>query len=207
MKSASPAGRGRRPGNPHTKDDICDAARRQFLTQGYQETTLRAIAAEAGVDPALINYYFGSKQGLFGAAMALTVNPPEMLHRAIAGDLATLPERLVATLVTAWDDPTEGEPLRVLVAAAAHEPAVARLVREVIETEMTRQLTERLGGRDASARAAAFGAQLAGLILSRYWLRVEPLASMPIHELIRYTAPGLHAAIRGPRDRATSPPR
>lgn len=162
---------------------------------------MRAIAADAGVDQALISYYFGSKQGLFGAAMALTTNPPEILHRALAGDLSTLPERVVHMIVTAWDDPIQGRPLRVLAAAAAHDPEIARLLREVLETEMLRQFAERFGGAEATARAAAFGLQLAGLLLTRYWLQVEPIASMPVKDLVRLTAPGLHAAMPSPRVR------
>jgi len=66
---------------------------------------------------------------------------------------------------------------------------------------MVHQLADRFGGRDASARAAAFGAQLAGLILARYWLAIEPLASMTVEEVVRFTAPGLHAAMHGPTRR------
>ncbi|WP_444663552.1 TetR/AcrR family transcriptional regulator [Cellulomonas sp. CW35] len=179
-------------------------ARRHLLDQGYQGLRMRAVAAEAGVDAALVSYYFGSKKGLFGAALALTANPPEALRAAIAGDLATLPERVLRTLVTAWDDPVQGEPLRLMINAAAHEPDLVRLLREVVQTEMVHQLAERFGGLDATARAAAFGAQLAGLILVRYLLVVEPVASMPVEDLVRFAAPGLHAAMQGPTGRPRS---
>lgn len=198
MNSRSGQRRGRRPGNPSTRSDIAQVARRHFLAHGYQRTTMRAIAAEAGVDPALVSYYYGSKQGLFGAALALSANPPARLREALAGDSATLPERVVRTLVAAWDDPDEGRPLRVLVAGAAHDPEVARLLRDVVQNEMARQFADRFAGAGASARAAAFGSQLAGLIVTRYWLQIEPIASMSIDDVVRYTAPGLRAAMRGP---------
>ena len=71
-------GRGRRTGAPDTREAIRLAARARFLADGYQAVTLRKVAADAGVDVALISYYFGSKVGLFGAAMALPVNPAEL---------------------------------------------------------------------------------------------------------------------------------
>lgn len=199
MDNDRPSRRGRRAGNPDTRAKILAVARRRLLADGYHGLTMRAVAAEAGVDAALISYYFGSKSGLLGAALALTVNPPEALRAAIAGDLATLPERVVRTLVTAWDDPVQSEPLRLVLAAAAHELDWARLLRDVLQTEMMPQLVERFGGIDATARVAAFGGQLAGLILVRYVLRIDPIASMPVDELVRFVCPGLHAAMRGPQ--------
>ena len=134
------------------------------------------------------------------------MNPPEVLRTVLAGDPATLPERLVRTVVTVWDDPVRGRPLRALVSSAGHDPEVARLLREVLQAEMIGPLAERFGGPDASARAAAFGAQVAGLLLVRYWLAAEPIASMPVEELVRHAGPGLHAAMRG-AGRPAPPPR
>lgn len=193
--------RGRRAGNPDTRAEILAVARRHLLSGGYQRLRMRAVAAEARVDPALVSYYFGSKKGLFGAALALEANPLEALRAANAGDLATLPERILRTLVAAWDDPVRGESLRLMVNAAVHEPDLASLLRDVMQTEMIRQLADRFGGIDATARAAAFGTQLAGLIVVRYVLAIEPVASMPVDELVRFAAPGLHAAMRGPGGR------
>lgn len=198
---AKVGGRGRRAGKPNTKAAILAVARRRLLAEGYHRLTMRAVAAEAGVDTALISYYFGSKKGLFGAALALAANPPDVLRAAIEGDIDTLPERVLHSLVAAWDDPVRGTPLRMMAAAAGHQQDLARLLRDVLQTEMTQQLANRFGGVDATARAAAFGAQLAGLILTRYVLAIEPIASMPVKDLVRFAAPGLHAAMRGPAAR------
>ncbi|CAI9413065.1 TetR/AcrR family transcriptional regulator [Nocardioides sp. T2.26MG-1] len=204
-ESVSRGRRGRRAGKPDTRAEILDVARRRFLLDGYQAVTMRGVAQEAGVDAALVSYYFGSKKGLLGAALALAVNPPELLRAVLAGDPATLPERLVRTVIGVWDDPEGGRPLRLLVTSAGNDPEVARLLREVLQTEMIGPLAERLGGADASARAAAFGAQIAGLLLVRYWLEAEPVASMPVADLVRHAAPGLHAAMRGPARRPPPP--
>lgn len=204
MSASGGARRGRRAGKPETRAEILEVARRQFLAGGYQGVTMRGVAREAGVDQALVAYYFGSKKGLFGAALALTVNPPELMRSVLAGGLDTFPERVLRTVVSVWDDPELGQPLRMLVASAAHEPEILRLLREVVQSEMAQALADALGGADASARAGAVAVQIGGLIVMRYWLQMEPVASMAVDDLVRYAAPGLRAAMRGPDRR---PPR
>lgn len=207
MSASGGARRGRRAGKPETRAEILEVARRQFLASGYQGVTMRGVAREAGVDQALVAYYFGSKKGLFGAALALTVNPPELMRSVLAGGLDTFPERVLRTVVSVWDDPELGQPLRMLVASAAHEPEILRLLREVVQSEMAQALADALGGADASARAGAVAVQIGGLIVMRYWLQMEPVASMAVDDLVRYAAPGLRAAMRGPDRRSPQPPR
>ena len=196
--------RGRRPGSPNTRGQVLDVAHRRFMADGYQTVSLRSIAAEAGVDVALISYFFGSKRGLFAAVLALPASPPDVLRAALPGDLATLPERVLRALLDTWDDPSRGAQLRVVLTAAVQDAELRRLLTDVLEREMIDLLAERFGGADARYRAAAFGAQLAGLVSTRYLLRLEPLASMSADEIVRYHAPGLRAAIR-PRPPAASP--
>jgi AcrR family transcriptional regulator len=198
-KVVAPGRRGRRPGRPETRAQLLDVARRRFLAEGYQAVTMRSIAAEAGVDAALVSYFFGSKRGLFGAVLALTANPPELLRAALPGDPATLPERVLGALLGAWDDPGQRGPLRVLVTAAVQDPEVARLLTDAFEHEMVDRVADHIGGPHARYRAAAFVSQLAGLVFSRYVLRLEPLASMTADEITRHLAPGLRAALHGPR--------
>jgi AcrR family transcriptional regulator len=195
--------RGRPRGTTTARADILAAARRRFLDDGYDRVTLRAVAGEAGVDVALISYYFGSKKGLFGAAMALEVNPAELLARELDGPLNSLPERLVRTVVRAWDDPESGPSLRSFLEAVVRDPQMARGFRELMEHEMLPRISERIGGgADATRRAAVMASQIAGMILARYVLRLEPIASMAPDQLVRRMAPGLRAALspqtRGP---------
>jgi AcrR family transcriptional regulator len=191
--------RGRRPGRPETRARVLDVARRRFLAEGYDAVTMRSIAAEAGVDVALVSYFFGSKKGLFGAALALPANPPELLLGALQGDPATLPERVLRALLHAWEDPQQAAPLRVMVTAAVRDPEVARLLKEVFEREMIARIAEHIGGADAHHRAGAFFSQLAGLVFARYVLQVDPLATMTVDELTRHLTPGLRAAMHSPR--------
>jgi AcrR family transcriptional regulator len=194
-----PRTRGRPRGTSTTKADILAVARRRFLEDGYDRVTLRAVASEAGVDVALISYYFGSKKGLFGAAMALGANPALLLAGEIHGPLNSLPERVIHTVLRAWDDPETGPSLRTFLEAVVRDPQVARIFREMMEQEMLPTIADRLGGdADATRRAAVMTSQIAGMILSRYVVRVEPIASMSPQQLARRMAPSMRAALAGP---------
>lgn len=195
--------RGRRPGRPDTRRQILEVARRRFLAEGYAAVTMRSVAAEAGVDAALVSYFFGSKQGLVGAALALSANPAEVLAGALPGDLETLPERVLTTLLATWDDPERGGPLRVMMRTAAYDPDVARLVRGVVEDGIVERLAARLRGPHARHRAGVFTAQLAGVVFTRYVLELAPMSTMPADELVRGLAPSLRVTLRsrGPSGR------
>lgn len=198
VTTSAGSARGRRPGSPDTRRQVLEIARRRFLADGYRAVTLRSVAVEAGVDVALISYFFGSKRGLFGAALGLAANPAELLRTALPGDRAAMPERVLRTLVTSWDDPTNGPRLRVLATTIVQEPEFARMFRELVQREMTEQMAEYIGGADAPARAAVFTAQLAGVIFARYVLALEPIASLSADELVRHLVPGLRAVLYGP---------
>jgi AcrR family transcriptional regulator len=188
-------GRGRRAGAVDTRALIRDAARARFLAHGYQAVTLREVAADAGVDVALISYYFGSKHGLFSVAMALPVNPVEMVASHLDGDLNTLAERLLRSLLTVWDSPDVGAQMQAAARAALNDPTMTNLVRDGIVREIIDKVAERLGGPDGAGRAAAFAIQAAGVIFTRYLLKVEPIASMSADEIVRHLAPSLQLVL------------
>jgi len=192
-----PRPRGRPRADTGSKQAILDVARRRFLADGYDRVTLRSIAQEAEVDVALVSYHYGSKRGLFGAALELPANPPELIAEALEGPLNTLPERLLRTVFAAWGHPERGPALRALAQAALFDPEVSRLFREMAEREMVGRIAERLGGADASARAALAASQVAGLIFLRYVLRLEPLASLSVDELVARMTPPLRSALTG----------
>ncbi|WP_035752881.1 TetR/AcrR family transcriptional regulator [Parafrankia discariae] len=194
-------GRGRRPGGSDSRERILAAARERFLADGYQAVTLRSVAAAAGVDSALPSYFFGSKQGLFAASMALAVNPADVLDHVLAGEHDGLAERVLRGVLGVWDDPTSGPPLRTMLTTAMTDPALTRLVREAVGRELIDRLTARFGGPAGREHAAAFSLQVAGLILSRYVLELDPIASMTPDEIIRRCAPALQVVV----DSATRP--
>lgn len=106
------------------------------------------------------------------------------------GDLATFPERALRTVLGLWDDPETGAPLRALIAGAAHDAAFAAVVKETMQQAVIDKIADRVGGKDARKRAAAFYAQIAGLIGTRYLLRLDPIASMSPDDIVEiYRAP------------------
>ncbi|GGU98636.1 TetR family transcriptional regulator [Actinomadura cremea] len=191
--------RGRRRGSPATRDEILAVARRRFLADGYAAVTMRSVAAEAGVDAALISYFFGSKKGLFGAVLGLLANPPEVLAGALPGDPAGLPERILRAQLAAWDDPESGPPLALMVRTAVQEPELSRLLRDVVWHELIERIAAHVGGPGASGRAAALGTQLAGVVFARYILEIEPIASMPADEFVARHVPPMRLALFPPR--------
>ncbi|MFD9397525.1 TetR family transcriptional regulator [Streptomyces sp. NPDC060011] len=212
MTNGSGPQRGRRPGSPDTRAAILDVARRRFLEDGYHAVTLRSVAGEAGVDLALISYYFGSKKGLFGAALALGANPAEILAQvAEDGDLSTFPERVLHQVLAVWDDPVSGPPLLAMLKSAIDDDGFGELVKEAVEREIVERIAGLVPGRDARQRAASFTAVIGGLIATRYLLRLEPIVSMSVEEVIRFVSPQLRQALRGPgrqapRSRPVRPP-
>jgi AcrR family transcriptional regulator len=198
--------RGRRSGRPDTRRTILTVARRQFLSGGYQAVTMRSIAAEAEVDLALLSYYFGSKKGLFGASLALTANPAELLGQMLAsGDLDSFPERVVRQIIAAWEDPASGPALLNMMRSYVQDEAVATLVREALKIEIADPIIALVGGRYARERAAAFTSVVAGLITTRYLLRLEPTASMSQEDVTRVFAAQLRMILTAPRRAARAP--
>ncbi|MDQ1485624.1 MAG: hypothetical protein QOJ62_1317, partial [Actinomycetota bacterium] len=128
----SPAGR--RPGNGDTRQDVLDAARECFATSGYDGATIRAIAAKAGVDPALVHHFFGAKTNLFAAAMELPA--PEVLPGLLDGEVDGLGERVVRTFLTLWEDPNTRSRFLAVVRSAVRYEAAATMLRSFLSREV-----------------------------------------------------------------------
>jgi AcrR family transcriptional regulator len=180
---------GRRPGESGTRAAILGSARRLFAELGYDRATIRAIAAEAGVDPALVVHFFGSKQQLFLAVVELPFEPSRVLPVLLAGDRATVGDRFARFVVAMLEDPDARRRLTGIVRAAASEPEAARMLRELITERVLRPLAESLGVEDARLRANLVGSQVVGLVMARYVVGVEPLASLPPGALVGAVAP------------------
>jgi AcrR family transcriptional regulator len=189
---------GRRPGTSGTREAILAAASRHFAQRGYDRASLRGIAAEAGVDQKLIAHFFGSKQQLFVAAVGLPFNPGEVLPAILSGDRATVGERLAALLVNVLEQPELHQRLTGVVRAAASEPEVARMLREFLTRELFGPAAEFLGVEDGPFRANLVGSQIVGLVMARYVVAIEPLASMPPDAVAAAVAPTLQRYLLGP---------
>lgn len=183
--------RGRRAGGGDTRGEILAAARSSFAEAGYGGTSVRGVAAAAGVDPALVHHYFGTKDDLFLAALEFPVDPRVVLASVAEGDRETLGVRLVARVLSVWDDPQARLPLLALVRSGiAGEPG-----RALVESALSRLVFGALGQflqlDDADRRIGLVASQMVGLVITRYVLRLEPLASMPAEEVAAWLGPTL----------------
>jgi AcrR family transcriptional regulator len=145
--------RGRRAGGEDTKAALLDAARAVFAEQGYQGATVRTIAARAGVDAAMVNHWFGGKQGLFTAIVELPFDPSEVIDGALAGDRNTVAERLLRTFVTVWDT-YEGRFATLMLSVASNDLAAQMMGEYFSRTVFSRITTATAGDRSASGSRA-----------------------------------------------------
>ena len=191
MTTGSAGGRrGRRPGAPDTRAAILTAARERFATEGYAGATIRSIATDAGVDAALVHHYFGTKDALFLAALELPVDPRQLVAPVVAEGVDGAAERFLETFLTAWDDPTL-QPALIAVARGVLDPGAGRLVTEGVLPVVIQPIGRALGLDRPDHRMTLVASQVIGLIMLRYVLRVEPLASMSRPDLVATYAPVL----------------
>jgi AcrR family transcriptional regulator len=188
---------GRRPGASGTREAILAAARRQFAALGYVRTTMRGVAAEAGVDQALVAHFFGGKQGLFVEVVRLPFAPGEVLPRLLEGDREELGERIARFMAAVLDDPEGRARVTGVMRAAASEPEIARMMREFMQGELWTPLAEALGVDDAQLRVTLAASQLVGMVMVRHVIEAEPLASLSPDELVEHLAPTLQRYLTG----------
>jgi AcrR family transcriptional regulator len=179
------AGRGRRPGSADTRQIVLLAARAAFADRGFDGATVRDVAARAGVDPALVLHYFGSKQALFVAAMEFPLDIRAMVQRILAGPPEQIGERVVRFVLEVWDAPATRPVMLGIVRSATTDPVAAAMLRRVITEGPVLALATALDRPDAALRATLAGSQVVGLIMVRYVVGVEPLASAPEDVLVR----------------------
>jgi AcrR family transcriptional regulator len=189
---------GRPPGDSRTREQIAAAARRQFADLGYERTTIRSIAKEAGVDPALVHHFFGSKQRLFLSVTELPLQPEEVLPGVLAGRRSEAGMRLARFSVELWENPEARERLAGILRAAVSEPEAAQMARELATERFVGAISESLGVDDAPLRASLISSQGIGIAMARYILRVEPLASMDPDALVDAIAPTFQNYLTGP---------
>jgi AcrR family transcriptional regulator len=191
---------GRRPGDRDTRDAILQAARRCFGDHGFTGATIRMIAGEAGVDPALVLHYFGAKADLFAAAVELPVAPSEIVATLADVDPDRLGETLLRMVVGLWEDPEGRTAWLGLVRSATSDERAARMLRELLTDGMFRAFAEALGVVDAERRLALVASQIVGLGVARHVIGLEPLATMAADDLVAAVAPTLQRYLTGDLD-------
>ena len=197
-RTAGTRGRGRRPGGPDTRGQILASARRSFADKGFTGTTIRAVAAEAKVDPALVHHYFGSKDDLFLAALEIPVDPRALVPRVFEPGMAGAGERLLRLLLSVWDDPAARLPLIALVRSSLTEETPETLLQQGILRMVLQPLRAALPEEEADRRVQLVASQMIGLVMTRYVLALEPLASQPAEDIVAWVAPTHQRYLDGP---------
>jgi AcrR family transcriptional regulator len=188
MPEARRAGRWRT--GQQNRQRIIDVARDRFMRDGYEGATVRAIAADAGVDVAMVYYFFGSKEGLFTAS-ALT-GPEHPLHQLDAlldegpDDIGP---RLVRRFLEHWEEGGVFEPFLTLWRSAAIQPQARKVLHDTIAGPAAKRVAVEFGVADAELRVELVASHLAGLAFARYQLRLEPIASTPVEQVVAWIGP------------------
>jgi AcrR family transcriptional regulator len=196
--SEAARGRGRRPGGPDTRGEILAAARKSFADKGFGRTTIRAVAGEAAVDPALVHHYFGSKDDLFLAALDLPADPRALLPTVFDDGVSGAGERLLRLFLSVWDDPHARLPLIALVRSSLAQEAPETLLQQVLLRLVLDPMRAALPAAEAEQRVQLVASQMVGLVVTRYLLALEPLASMPAEQVVAWVAPNLQRYLDGP---------
>jgi len=188
---------GRRPGGAGTRERIAEAARRLFAERGFDRTSVRAVAAEAGVDPALVHHYFGTKQRLFIEAVDFPIDAVRALETLAVDDAERVGERLVRFALQLWDDPVVLPRLLGVLRSAVTDPQAAALLARLFTRQGPIQLLHALGADQPDLRAELVGTQLVGLAVARHVLRVEPLASADHETIVAAVGPTMQRYLVG----------
>lgn len=177
-----------------TESSILDAARELFAADGFERTTIRAVAGRAGVDPALVMQHFGSKERLFAESTRWSTEHSTILSATSDG----LPAAAIADLISHFEQGADREAAVALMRNCLTHPASLAMMRDQVMCERKAVVAAQLEGPDAELRAALFGACMIGLSLSRYLIKLEPVASASPEELLRLMEPVLRALIEPP---------
>ncbi|MEV6774561.1 TetR family transcriptional regulator [Nocardia sp. NPDC051030] len=188
---------GRRPGRSGTREAILDAARVRFGEVGFDKASIRSIATAASVDPALVHHYFGTKQELFTAALEFPIDPQVVLTQIADAPLDQLGETIVRAVLTVWDTPIGVQAVaafRTLIASG--DPALVRaFMLEIVLKDVRARVDSPPGS--GTKRSVLAASQLAGLLVTRKILQIEPIASTPIEELVATVGPTLQRYLTG----------
>ena len=177
-----------------TKAAILRAARDRFAADGYERTTIRAVAADAAIDPSMVMRYFGSKERLFDAALAIDLRLPDLS--------AVAPQDLAATLIrhflARWESDPADDALLVLLRSAVTNERAALRMHEIFATQVAPALGAALGPR-AAAVAPVLTTQLLGLALTRYLIRLPAVTALDPEQVVQALLPAVQATVQSAR--------
>ncbi|MDQ0776479.1 AcrR family transcriptional regulator [Streptomyces aurantiacus] len=204
MTAAAPRRRGRPSRTdsadlPAARDRILTAAREEFSERGYEKTSVRGIAKTAGVDSALVHHYYGTKEQVFEASIEVAIGPLLSAPGSITeGPLDGVGERLARFFFGVWENPATRKALLAIVRSAMNNEVAAGVFRRLISAQLLRRIADRLDRPDAELRAELAAAQLVGIAMLRYVIRVEPLASATPEQIIERVSPVIQTHLTAP---------
>lgn len=194
----------KRARSEHTRAAILEAARRRFATDGFERTTVRAVAADATIDPSMVLRYFGSKEGLFAAAADIDLALPDLTR--VPHD--QLGAATVSHFLSRWEDDPTGDALRVLLATAATSPAAAARMEDIFRVQL--QPVVAAAGHhnpaETATRAGLVATQILGLALCRYVLRLTPVTDLKRDAVLHWLAPVIQRYLTDPNLESPSHP-
>jgi AcrR family transcriptional regulator len=192
--------RGRRPGGTDTKDALLTAAREVFVEQGFDGATVRAIATRAGVDAAMVNHWFGGKEGLFAeAVLKLPFNPQDIVKRLLSAAPEDIGQTIVRNFLTIWDSTGGGVFTALMRSVTSHEEAALAL-KDFFFKHVFKHVIAKYAPDDHEFRATLVATQIVGMGMIRYVARFDPLASTDIDTMAAAIAPTIQRYITGKID-------
>jgi AcrR family transcriptional regulator len=188
---------GRPPGTSDTRDRILASARELFARNGIDKTSIRAVAAGAGVDPALVHHYYGTKQQLFAAAIHLPIDPMQVIGPLRETPVSELGLKLPSVLLPLWDSELGSGFIATLrsLLAGSEVSLVRSFFQEVITVEVGSRVDDPPGS--GMIRVQFVASQLVGVVMARYILELEPFASLPVEQIAETIAPNLQRYLTG----------
>jgi len=189
---------GRRAGPSETRERIATSARDAFGERGFEATTIRGIAVRAGVDPALVHHYFGTKQRLFLSVMRLPFEPGAVRAAVLDPGPAGSGPRLVRFFLSVWDEQPGMRPILTgIVRSASTDPDAAELLRGLIGRQGIFRIVEAIAPDQSELRTVLVGSQLLGLAMARYVVGVEPLAGADPEQIVAAIGPTIERYLLG----------
>jgi AcrR family transcriptional regulator len=188
---------GRRRGKPDTRSAILAAAQSEFADKGFDRASMRGIAKTAGVDPSLMYHYFGSKDDVLLASLDVPFDPRAEIPMLTRPGLSGLGGRIAARFLQIWDDEANATRLVAVVRASMSSVTAQDLLTNGLARMILRPIREAIASPDAELRASLVASQLLGLAMSRYVLRLEPLASAPVDVVAAGIGPTLQRYLDG----------
>ncbi|KUH67247.1 TetR family transcriptional regulator [Mycolicibacterium novocastrense] len=188
---------GRPPGPSDTRERILNSARELFARNGIDKTSIRAIAAAAGVDPALVHHYFGTKTQLFAAAIHIPIDPMQVIGPLQQVPVEEIGRTLPSLLLPLWDSELGKGFIATLRSIIAGNDS--SLVRSFLQEVIAREVGSRVDDPPGSGpvRVQFVASQLVGVVMARYILELEPFKSLPVDQVVETIAPNLQRYLTG----------